>query len=220
LLVEDDVLGQYKRATKTTSAPPTPAYSLSREEAISHIASNLAAADIIVATTGKAGRELFEHREKKTQNHAGDLLVVGGMGHASTIAMAIAQQKPTRKVYCIDGDGALLMHMGSMATIGNKGLKNFYHIVINNGAHESVGGQPTVGFDIDMPAIARACGYKHATRVSDRESLVDSLKAMERIGGPVFIEVRVSNKSRAELSRPTIHPSKNKEEFMTFLNES
>jgi phosphonopyruvate decarboxylase len=211
LLVESGTLGPYKETAKTTNYP------LSREEVIGYIAENLAASGAIITTTGKTGRELFEFRETKDRKHEKDLLIVGGMGHASAIAMAIAQQKPERKIYCIDGDGAMLMHMGSLATIGTKKLKNFYHFVINNGSHESVGGQPTVGFDIDMPAIAKACGYVHSFSVDDRDSLDNVLSTTEKLDGPVFVEIRVSSGSRLDLTRPTIHPSENKDSVMAFL---
>ncbi len=213
LLVESDTLKSYEKPVKPTK------YSLSREEVIGYIAENMANLGVIVATTGKTGRELFEYREKKDRGHEKDLLVIGGMGHASSIAASIAQQKPERKVYCIDGDGAMLMHMGSLATIGSKRLKNFYHFVVNNGSHESVGGQPTVGFNIDMPAIAKACGYAHTFSVDKRDSLGDVLTAIEKLGGPVFIEVRVGSGSRTGLTRPSIHPSENKNSFMSYLND-
>ena len=214
LLVEPNTLPSFEKKDGGTKS------SLNREEVIKTLVDSLNDTDIVVATTGKASRELYEHREATGQKHAQDLLVVGGMGHASGIALAIAQQQSVRKVYCIDGDGALLMHMGAVATIGRKGLKNFYHFVINNGAHESVGGQPTVGLDVNMPAIAKACGYRHTIRVSSKDLLLDTLKRIEKLDGPVFIEVRVNSKSRTELSRPTIHPSKNKEAFMRFMKES
>jgi phosphonopyruvate decarboxylase len=213
LLVERETLGPYKKPAKPTNYP------LSREEVIGYIAESLADSGVVVATTGKTGRELFEFRENKDKNHAKDLLIVGGMGHASAIAMAIAQQKPKRKIYCIDGDGAVLMHMGFLGTIGSKKLKNFYHFVINNGSHESVGGQPTVGFDIDMPAIAKACGYAHIFSVDDRGSLDRVLSTTKKLDGPVFIEVRVNSGSRPDLTRPSIHPSENKDSFMSYLND-
>lgn len=214
ILVEGDVLEPYKHATTTKTSN----YELSREEAIELIISSLSGAEIVVATTGKIGRELFELRRQKHQRH-NDLLVVGGMGHASSIAFGIAQQKSDRKVFCIDGDGAVLMHMGSLATIGTKKLKNFHHIVINNGTHESVGGQSTVGFAVNMPEIAKASGYVHTYSVTDSSSLKNILQTLRGLEGPVFIEVRVNTNSRANLTRPTIHPSKNKKNFMSFLDE-
>jgi len=194
-------------------------YTLSREDAIKVIVSSLDSSDVVVATTGKASRELFEHREVAGQNHAQDLLIVGGMGHASTIALTIARQKPKLKVYCIDGDGAALMHLGALANIGSRGPTNFYHFIINNGTHESVGGQPTIAFNIDIPAIAKACGYKHTYSVKDKSGLKNVLRATGKLTGPILVEVRVNNKSRSNLIRPTTHPSKNKEDFISFLKD-
>lgn len=211
LVVESGTLLPYK------AQPRKNKYALSREEAVGDIVNSLDDVDVVVATTGKTSRELFEHRETNGQKHQQDLLVVGGMGHASSIALTIAKQKPKRKVYCIDGDGALLMHMGSLAAIGNTGLKNIYHFVINNGSHESVGGQPTIGFDVDIPAIAKGSGYRHVCFITERDALKTILTDIKNLEGPVLIEVRVNMNSRTNLKRPTIHPSKNKEDFISFL---
>lgn len=215
LIVENGTFEQHKRINKSVNN-----YQLSREDVIELVAKSLSNSDIVVATTGKTGRELFEYRDKVKQTHKKDLLIVGGMGHASSIAASIAQQKPNIKVYCIDGDGALLMHMGSLSLIGNKNLKNFYHIVINNGSHESVGGQPTVGFEIDMPAIAKACGYTHAYSVDKTEGVKDILQTIRKLDGPALAEIRVNTASRSNLGRPTIHPSENKESVMSFLDKT
>ena len=187
LLVEDSTLAPSANHVNETK------YTLSREEAIKDVVNSLNSSDVVVATTGKASRELFEHREKSGRKHDQDLLIVGGMGHASTIALAIARQKLKRKVYCIDGDGAALMHLGALANIGSREPMNFYHFIINNGTHESVGGQPTVAFDIDIPAIAKACGYKHTYLVADKSVLESTLQALKKVKGPVLVEVRVNN---------------------------
>ena len=141
------------------------------------------------------------------------------MGHASTIAYAIAKQKPSRSVFVIDGDGAVLMHMGSLPFIGSNQLENFYHIVINNGSHESVGGQPTVAHNVDLSAAAKAGGYTHTYSLSSRADVTKVMHSIKKLTGPVFVEINVRNGSRSDLSRPTIHPSKNKESFMQFLDE-
>ena len=134
-------------------------FELSREQAIEIILSEINKESVIVSTTGMASRELFEIREKRNEGHNKDFLTVGSMGHASQIALGIAINKRNTKVYCLDGDGALIMHMGGMAIIGNQNVNNYVHIVINNGAHDSVGGQKTVVLDIDLLKIAKACGY-------------------------------------------------------------
>lgn len=194
-------------------------YELSREEAIKIIVSNLGLSDIIVSTTGMASRELFEIREQLKDGHERDFLTVGSMGHASQIAMGIALSKPDRNIYCIDGDGALIMHMGALAIIGSSKINNFKHIVINNGAHDSVGGQPTVGFDIDICSIARACGYKKAYSVNSKYKLGKYMNEIKDCTGPALLEIKVRKGGRSNLGRPTISPLENKNNFMNFLSE-
>ena len=141
-----------------------------REEIIRHIV-KVSGEDPIVSTTGKTSRELFEIRVANGQSHQYDFLTVGSMGHSSSIALGIAMNKPEQIIWCIEGDGAVLMHMGSMAVIGTNKPKNLIHIVINNGAHETVGGMPTVAASIDLVGIARACGYPNAVCVDSFDDL-------------------------------------------------
>ncbi len=192
-------------------------YELSRETAIEIILDNLSGNEVIVSTTGKTSRELFECRASRKQAHNSDFLTVGSMGHASQIALGIALSKPAKKVLCLDGDGAVLMHLGGMAIIGKMAPKNFVHIVMNNGAHESVGGQPTVGFDMDLPAVARANNYKSAQTVSTANEIAGALQQINENVCPAFIEVKVKVGSRSDLGRPTIKPVDNKENFMKNL---
>jgi len=187
-------------------------YNLSREEAIKVIVDQLQGDELIVSTTGKTSRELFEYREEKGQKHNADFLTVGSMGHASQIALGIAINKPKRKVICIDGDGAVLMHMGAFAIVGAQSPQNYLHIVVNNGAHESVGGQPTVAFDIDIPAIAKANNYKYTKRVSNESELKEALENVDAY--PALIEVMTKVGARDNLGRPTIKPVDNKKDFM------
>lgn len=204
---------QYSGKTKYANA-----YAMSREKAIRHIA--LAAReDIIVSTTGKASRELFEIRESNGQGHSTDFLTVGSMGHSSSIALGIALQLSNRNVWCIDGDGAALMHMGAMAVIGANAPKNMIHIVINNGAHESVGGMPTVAGKIDLIKIAQGCGYPHAVRVQDFNVLDDALKAAKERAALSFIEVMADVGAREDLCRPTVSAQENKRAFMQSLRQ-
>jgi phosphonopyruvate decarboxylase len=190
---------------------------LSREEAIEEILNNSGPEEIYFSTTGMTSRELYELREKqgRDRGHSRDFLTVGSMGHASQIALAAALGKPEIPVTCMDGDGAVLMHMGSLAIIGSLKPKNFRHILLNNGAHDSVGGQPTVGRKIDIPAIARSCGYAEAVSVSSRVALRSALG--QRASGPVFIEVKVRKGSRKDLGRPKSTPAENKEALMEAL---
>lgn len=195
-------------------------YELTREAAIELIVDNLTGDELIVATTGKTSRELFEYREHHHDNHKKDLLIVGGMGHASSIAQSIAKQKPTKKVVVIDGDGAVLMHMGALAHNGASGLLNFYHIVMNNAAHESVGGQPTIARNVDLVGIAQASGYKKVVSVSTEEELSIVCREMPQYEGPVFVEVHIAIGSRADLARPTITPAQNKSDVQGWLKDS
>ena len=191
-------------------------YSMSREEIIRHIV-RYTGEDIIVSTTGKASRELFEIREQNGQDHSRDFLTVGSMGHSSSIAMGIASHKTDKRVWCVDGDGAVLMHMGSMALMGSNKLANMVHIVINNGAHETVGGMNTVADDIDLTAIAVACGYPNAVCVDSYEALDEALEAAKNRQELSFIEVKCAIGARDDLGRPTTTARENKESLMKFI---
>jgi phosphonopyruvate decarboxylase len=148
-----------------------PVYALSREEAIQQVIDILEEDDVLVSTTGMVSREVFEYRTKKESGHKRDFLTVGGMGHASQIALGIALQKHERRVFCLDGDGSLLMHMGALSINGSLKPANFAHIILNNGAHDSVGGQPTVGLSIDILGMARAVGYAEVFLAETRQEL-------------------------------------------------
>ena len=189
-----------------------------REEIIRQIV-RIAGNDPIISTTGKASRELFEIREANGQGHQQDFLTVGSMGHSSSIAFGIALNKPDTNVWCIDGDGAALMHMGAMAVIGQAAPDNLIHIVINNGAHESVGGIPTAAGCIDLVKIAEGCGYKYIYRVSDYEELNTALEKVKNSAGLAFLEVKAAVGARSDLGRPARTPEENKKAFMAYLNE-
>ncbi len=186
---------------------------MSREEIIRHIVS-VSREDLIVSTTGKASRELFEIREANGQSHGTDFLTVGSMGHSSSIALGIAIQKPDEQIWIIDGDGAALMHMGSMALLGANQPKNIVHIVINNGAHETVGGMPTVAEKIDLVAIAKGCGYPSALCVDTFDALDAALNEAKSATELRFIEVKCAIGARADLGRPTTSAMENKIGFM------
>lgn len=192
---------------------------LSREEAIQTVAAALGSKDVIVSTTGMISRELFEYRTSKDEGHERDFLTVGSMGHASQIALGIALEKQDRKVWCFDGDGAAIMHMGGMAIVASKQPKNYVHVVFNNGAHDSVGGQPTVGLDIDLPRIARAVGYKNTYSVKTAEDLQQILTETKQDIGPTLLEVKVKKGNRKDLGRPTTTPIQNKDALMDFLKD-
>ena len=192
-------------------------YEMTREEAISLVASATDTKDAIVGTTGMISRELFEYREKTGDGHERDFLTVGAMGHASQIALGIALAKKDRTIWCFDGDGASIMHMGSMAIVASKSPKNLIHVVFNNGAHDSVGGQPTVGLKIDLPAIAKSVGYKTSLSVDNKKALTEVLDNIKNAEAPIFLEVKVRKGNRKDLGRPTTTPIQNKEALMNFL---
>ncbi len=191
---------------------------MTREEIIRHIVS-VSGEDPIVSTTGKASRELFEIRVANGQSHKYDFLTVGSMGHSSSIALGVAINRPEAKIWCIDGDGAVLMHMGAMAVIGANRPENLVHIVINNGAHETVGGMPTVAGQIDLVSIAKACGYPYEVRVNNFRDLDAELIAAKERNELSFIEVSCSIGARDNLGRPTTTALENKENFMRYLTE-
>lgn len=191
-------------------------YKIMRESAIERLA-QISGEDIIVSTTGKISRELYEIRDRKGQSHKYDFLTVGSMGHSSSIALGIALNKPHTKVWCLDGDGAALMHMGAMAVIGNNSPCNFVHVVLNNEAHETVGGMPTVASTVDFVAVAKACGYKSAVSVDEPEKLDVVLKGAKEKKELCFIEIKCAISSRSDLGRPTMAPGEIKEKFMQYL---
>jgi phosphonopyruvate decarboxylase len=192
-------------------------FKLSREHAIKQIIDVLQETDVVVSTTGMPSREVYEYRRTRGEGHQRDFLTVGGMGHASQIALGIAFQKPDRAVYCLDGDGALLMHMGALPISGSLKTPNLRHIILNNGAHDSVGGQPTVALSIDLLSMARAAGYQYVVRAETQEELQSCLGSLKNADGPSFLEVRVHCGARKDLGRPTTSPAENKDEFMHYL---
>jgi phosphonopyruvate decarboxylase len=198
-------------------------YQLSREDAIRTVAATLGDKDVIVSTTGMVSRELFEYRTAMDEGHERDFLTVGSMGHASQIALGIAMEKQDRRIWCFDGDGATIMHMGSMAIVAQKAPKNYIHVVFNNGAHDSVGGQPTVGLNIDLPAVAKAIGYKSVYSVDSKDTLENQLSIINSQFSiheyPIFLEIRVKKGNRKDLGRPTTTPIQNKEALMAFLQK-
>ena len=214
LVIEKDTFSEYKLQNIETND-----LTMTREEAIQAAAKALAPTDVIVSTTGMISRELFEARAAWGQGHEKDFLTVGSMGHASQIALGIALNKKDRRVWCFDGDGATIMHMGSMAIVASKRPANYIHVVFNNGAHDSVGGQPTVGLKINLPEVAKAVGYSSVYSVSTIEELNFRLSVLssQSNDGPVFLEVKVKKGNRKDLGRPTTTPIENKQAFMNNL---
>lgn len=213
IMVRKGTFGSYKLQNKVSNK-----YPVCREDAMKIVTSILPQDGVIVSTTGKLSRELYEYRDETGEGHEKDFLTVGSMGHSSSIALGIALARPDRKVFCFDGDGAFIMHMGALTNIGNLAPKNYVHILFNNGAHESVGGQPTLGFNIDVVAVACACGYTHAVSVETREEIRTVVAEALANEGPSLIEIKVSINSRENLGRPKTSPKENKEAFIEFIH--
>lgn len=186
---------------------------LTREDALRKLLQLLHPSDLVVATTGKTSRELFELRVEREESQR-DFLTVGSMGHAASIAMGVALAKRKRRVICLDGDGSLLMHLGALAVVGDLAPSNFIHVLLNNGAHESVGGQRTAAERMDFSAMARAGGYAGYYLATDAATLDTSWKRIASSSGPTFLEVKIRVWSRANLGRPTSTPEQNKRAFM------
>ncbi|KAF5220735.1 hypothetical protein ECC02_006307 [Trypanosoma cruzi] len=208
---------------------------MSREEAIEQVLRQLDTKDVVVSTTGMPSREVFEIRERSGMGHAQDFLTVGCMGHCSSIAAGIALAKPEKQVFCLDGDGAAIMHMGSFAVHGGAAavqpvngddasrlLHNYKHVVLNNGAHDSVGGQPTAAYDVSITQVAKACGFTTVREepVMELGDLVKAMSELKEAMGPAFLEILVKKGNRPDLGRPTTTPQENKKIFMKFLNDS
>lgn len=212
LIVRKGSFAPYELQNTTSSNFP-----LLREAAIEIVINNMNDKDIVVSTTGVTSREVFELREALGQGHEKDFLTVGGMGHASQIALGLALQKPETRVYCFDGDGAALMHMGAMAINANVPCSNLVHIVFNNGAHDSVGGQPTVSHQIDLPTIATAVGYREVMQAETAEAIETAIQKLNHVSGPSFLEIKVNKGFRKDLGRPTKTPLENKADLMEFI---
>ncbi len=214
IIVRKNTFSEYKLKQKDSTS-----CELTREEAIEVIIKNLGKDDIVVSSTGKISREVFEVRNKLGQGHENDFLMVGSMGHASQIALGIALNKPNRRVVCLDGDGAVIMHMGGLSTIALKKPHNFKHVILNNCAHDSVGGQPTAAPILNCKKIAEGSGYTKAITASDSSSLNDMILELLNTDGPSMLEVKVKKGSREDLSRPDIGPIERKKMLMRLLEE-
>lgn len=190
---------------------------LLREKAAELLLMAMGETDVVISTTGKLSREIFELREKHGRGHERDFLTVGSMGHASMIALQMALEQPTRRVWCLDGDGAALMHLGAMAVIAQRKPENLVHVVINNAAHETVGGMPVCEGALHAAALAQAVGYPIIREVSDAESLQSALTQITAQPGLTLLEVHCAVGARADLGRPTTTPVENRDALMRFL---
>ena len=214
IIMKKGLLEKYEAKTQIKTD-----HEMKREDAVKVIVDNLEGSEVVVSTTGKTSRELFEYREELGQDHSKDFLTVGSMGCCGSIGNSIALQKPYKKVFVFDGDGAVLMQMGALSTIGYYRAKNLYHIVFDNEAHDSTGGQPTVSSSVEFDKVALACGYKAAKTIETKADLEEEIKKMKSSEGPRMLVVKVNKGSRKDLGRPTTTPIQNKEAFMRFLQK-
>ena len=215
ILVKRNFFQSYSKKSKSV----TPDIELSREKAILEIVKLLDKEDILISTTGKASRELFEIRKSLNHNTEKDLRVVGSMGHASSIALGVSLRLPSRQVFCLDGDGSLIMHMGILSIIGKYSSDNFKHILLNNFSHDSVGGQESSSDIINYSSLSKSMSYKNFFQIRGKETFTETFEVFKESEGPSFLEILVSQGSRINLSRPDISPLKNRKEFMHFLSD-
>lgn len=211
LLVRKDAFKKYKTRKNCTVMSTMP-----REVALSRIIETLDTSDVVISTTGKTSREVYEIRALRGEAQH-DFLTVGGMGHTSSIALGVAIGQPDKRVICIDGDGSALMHLGAMAIIGNVKPPNLIHILLNNASHESVGGQPTVADQLDFRALALACGYTAYFMADTEQSINATFELIAEIAGPVLFEIRIATGSRDDLGRPKSTAENNKFSFMEHI---
>jgi phosphonopyruvate decarboxylase len=210
--------GTFAPAQVTVDEEPVAAGLASREEALIATVDAIGEGAVIVSTTGMLSRELFEHRERTGGDGSRDFLTVGGMGHASSIALGVALEERDREVWCLDGDGALLMHLGGLAVIADHAPPSYHHVVFNNGVHDSVGGQPTSIGRVDVPSVALALGYQAAAGTTDLAALPGLIAEHRALAGPTLLDLRVRPGNRAGIGRPTRTPAESRERFMQALS--
>lgn len=208
LVIRKDTFTKYKKDNSKLNDSK-----LAREQALEQLLELIPENDLIISTTGKTSRELYELRVRSGGSE-NDFLTVGGMGHTSSIALGLTIGKPNQRVVCLDGDGSLIMHMGSLAIIGNNRPSNFVHVVLNNGAHESVGGQETSAKNIDFAKLTNAVGYTNYLLAEDTDSLKKAWNEITVIKGPTLLEIKIKCGSRDNLGRPKSTAEENKIKFM------
>jgi len=194
-------------------------YKLNREYVISEIMKKITENDLVVSTTGKISREVYEQSNLILKNHNQCFLTVGGMGHASMIAFGIAEKSPNKRVICLDGDGAALMHLGNLAFIGNRKVGNLVHICLNNDAHESVGGMPTAAPNFKYAETAKVCGYSDVFVIRTADEFNIIMNYFNNLRKSTFIEIKVANESRDDLARPKESALDNAINFMNYISK-
>lgn len=200
-----------KTAKSLTSFDNTKAPELIRTEALTCLTESLGADTAYIATTGKTGRELFEVGDREN-----NFYMVGSMGLAPSIALGLKIARPQQKVCVIDGDGALLMRMGGLATIGALAPNGYYHVLLNNHVHDSTGGQSSDSDHVDFALIAHSCGIEHTLTTTSGEELQNFLATPE-MSGPRFAHFRIRAGSPESLGRPTVGPVEVARRFKNFI---
>ena len=211
LLIRKSLFSEVKLPEQTSI------FSLTREEVLEKIINNIDAESVIVSTTGKTSREIYEIREKNNQDHSHDFLTVGSMGHTSSIALGIALNTE-KMVYCIDGDGSMIMHLGSLGVVAQNSPDNLKYIVINNGAHESVGSQPTIAFNISLKKVLKELGFSETYEINEKDELEPTFKKFNKMNKSALV-INVKTGSRSELGRPKESPIENKLALMEYLKK-
>ena len=212
LIISPGFFDKYSDCTRSNNSTR-----MNREESIRSIVSIVKDNDIILSTTGKTSRELYEVCSDNNRGHSNNFYNVGSMGHVGAIGLEVALQKSKRLTFIFDGDGALIMHMGTLASIGEYQPKNLVHIVFDNESHESTGGQPTLSKAIDIAGVMRSCNYKQVEVVSDKASLIGILNTS--ISGPLGVVIKITSFSRKNLGRPTSTPEETKTRFMEWIDK-
>jgi phosphonopyruvate decarboxylase len=208
VLVSARAVDADRRAPRRLEARP-----LKRREVLEHLVTGLDEEDTIFAGIGHVGRELLAVRGGAPTEFAGDLLCVGGMGHASQFALGFALARPERRVWCLDGDGAFTMHMGACSWLTRHPEQRFIHVLFDNGVHASVGGQPVCGQAVDFGRIAGALGYQHIERVSTLPAAQAALDQARARRAPTFLWCMVDERSASGLPRPRLELAARRELF-------
>ena len=195
-ILRKGVVTEYTPRTAGTTDTSHPA----RRDALIAIGAAMHAESVVVATTGKTGREWFEVADRDR-----NLYLVGSMGCAPSVALGLAREIEA-PVLVLDGDGAALMRLEALASVGNQAPKNFVHIVLDNEAYDSTGAQRTISAGVNFPQLARACGYASAHTVFGLDALGEAVQRAQSSDGPHFIHFRISLGASLELGRPSIAP--------------
>lgn len=196
-------------------------YHLTREQAIDHIVGSLPEDTVYVAATGRATRELYEVRNNRGESKENDFLNVGAMGHTSSIALGIAIAKPEKLVVCLEGDSSAIMHLGALPTEGMVYPPNFLHVILNNGVHESVGGQESAGFNINLTEIAKNSGLLTvANSVKTKDEISNALKELLGKNKPALLDIHIKKGIRKDCPPLKFNHKEQKDSLMRKITQA